>query len=298
MRPIRVAHEHDLVAGVREKRQQALPLDVEAVGGAPDLRGPEEAELPRRVLVRRDAALVLNAGRLPPLLQLLLRQTLQLSGADRVGVAPLRVVAFQDVCDDLLTHDRHLVGWNRPTIERVVHGLLPLHQGPQRQQKFALQGSEHWLKFGLRAWPGGVREPDLTHKSVDHGALQAVCGHTLARLEQRVQSLPRSLAPGLGLGVCERTVLASAVLSACGRVLPTQAQGLVVDPLRALLRQQTQGSHDTRLRTLRRRGANELRDDRGVVVGAAAVRTTAASCWATGCLPRSQHAPAEGEATT
>ena len=62
VRPRRVAHENHLVPRVAQQREEALALDVEAVRRAADLGRPEQPELARRVLVRRDAARVLEVA--------------------------------------------------------------------------------------------------------------------------------------------------------------------------------------------------------------------------------------------
>lgn len=46
-----VANQYDLVACVAQQRQQALPLEIEAVGGATNFSGPPETKLPFRILV-------------------------------------------------------------------------------------------------------------------------------------------------------------------------------------------------------------------------------------------------------
>ena len=67
--------------------QRSPRVIIEAMGRATDLRGPEEAQLPGRVLVRPQIARVVHAGALAPQVQLLGRQAPQLFLGEVLGCA-------------------------------------------------------------------------------------------------------------------------------------------------------------------------------------------------------------------
>ena len=83
----RVAHEDHLVAPVREQGQQALALVIEAVARPPDLRRPEQAQIPRLTFVDPEVPDLGRVGRRPAR-DLRVRQARELRRRRRVRVAP------------------------------------------------------------------------------------------------------------------------------------------------------------------------------------------------------------------
>mmetsp|Transcript_60133 Transcript_60133/g.173456 ORF Transcript_60133/g.173456 Transcript_60133/m.173456 type:complete len:347 (-) Transcript_60133:181-1221(-) len=252
LRPCRVADHHHLMPGIRQQGEQALPLDVEAVGRPPDLRRPEETQLPWSILVGDEAPCVLHPCGLRPFRHLLRGEAAELLHADGVGVTPLGEVPLQHVRQDLVDNLFHLVKGHRHAEVCLVHRGPGLVERPQGHHQLALQRREH----GLEPCDAGevLAEADLSQERPDDALLRRGSGADEGR--QRGDR-----GPAAPHGGCVRDGWRGGVvvLRARGGVLPAHAERRVVDTHRRLLREQAQATHD-----LQRQPLGQLLPDEGL----------------------------------
>ena len=163
-----VGHQDDLVSRIAEERQQALALEVKAVGRAADLSRPPKAKLTRRVLMHRQRT-VSGGRRLAPLGDLRRAQAGELGSSHRVGVPPLGVRTVQRHLEQRAHRRIDELGWYGRAVEGRMHATNALVEGAHRKQELRMQCRRDAFEGGV----GGERGvTDLLAKCADEQHLR------------------------------------------------------------------------------------------------------------------------------